>query len=285
YGEAKQHEEAWGVSHLIILKNQVPVAVCQLLQKKLFGLFCLYRINRGPVWLSSSVGYLDKIACLSLLKKRFSGILSRKVLSIAPELSEDINHYYLLSLLGYYHVKKQPYSSVTIDLSQSEDLLRKQLAGKWRNQLCSAEKLEVSVEVEYGADALTWLLKKYHDFKESKDFSGVSEKLIHYMSQQALDPECFVTLRAKYQGEYVAGILVYRHGQTATYFVGWNGEAGRKIHVNNLLLWHAILELKSIHCSYFDLGGVDVKNTQAISHFKQGVRGDAYSLLGEFVCL
>ena len=74
-------------------------------------------------------------------------------------------------------MKKQPYSSAMIDLSQSEDFLRKQLSGKWRNQLCSAEKLDILIEIESGIDALMWLLKKYHEFKKAKIFRAFQKSL------------------------------------------------------------------------------------------------------------
>ena len=83
--------------------------------------------------------------------------------------------------------------------------------------------------------------------------------------------------------EAVSGILVFRHGNTATYYLAWNGPKGRMMNANNLLLWHAIKELKSRGVRWFDLGGVDSSSMPRVSRFKLGVGGELFTLAGTFI--
>jgi lipid II:glycine glycyltransferase (peptidoglycan interpeptide bridge formation enzyme) len=55
------------------------------------------------------------------------------------------------------------------------------------------------------------------------------------------------------------------------------------MNANNLLLWHAIKELKSRGVRWFDLGGVDSSSMPEVSRFKLGVGGELFTLAGTFI--
>ena len=42
-----------------------------------------------------------------------------------------------------------------------------------------------------------------------------------------------------------------------------------------------IIEMKQCGCAWFDLGGIDEKNTPGIAKFKRGLRGEEYTLVGK----
>ena len=90
-------------------------------------------------------------------------------------------------------------------------------------------------------------------------------------------------LRAHAETEAVAGILLVRHGDAATYLIGWNGDEGRKRKANNRLLWEAVGELSRRGVRWFDLGGIDERLTPGIAAFKRGMNGAEYRLAGEFM--
>ena len=95
---------------------------------------------------------------------------------------------------------------------------------------------------------------------------------------------CYV-IQALLDGQAVAGILIVRHGTSCTYQIGWNSLAGRRLYTNNLLLWNAILEMKKLGCLGFDVGGIDEENTPGITKFKRGLRGEEYTLVGEWLSI
>ena len=82
----------------------------------------------------------------------------------------------------------------------------------------------------------------------------------------------------------ITGMLVsICHGDTATYLIGSSNSEGRKLNVNYLLLWQSILDAQAFGCRYFDLGGINSNTPKGIAHFKRGVKGEEYLLIGEYL--
>ena len=84
-------------------------------------------------------------------------------------------------------------------------------------------------------------------------------------------------------GRPISGILVFKHGTTATYYVGWNSKEGRRLNANNLLLWSALRELKGRGVKWLDLGGVDGASMPGVSRYKIGLGGNLYTLAGSYL--
>ena len=57
----------------------------------------------------------------------------------------------------------------------------------------------------------------------------------------------------------LAGVLFLRHGNCATYHIGWNGKEGRQENALNLLLWKMMIKLKAKDIGTLDMGGVDLR--------------------------
>ena len=87
-------------------------------------------------------------------------------------------------------------------------------------------------------------------------------------------------LSAHRGNQLIAGIVLVRHGSSATYFISWSGEAGREVNAHNLLLWRAIEVLKKDGVRWFDLGGVDAVHAPGIARFKLGMGGEPTTLAG-----
>ena len=104
-------------------------------------------------------------------------------------------------------------------------------------------------------------------------------------------PDDMLVLRAQTAGgtggghDSVAGILLARHGDAATYLIGWNGDDGRRLKANNRLLWQAVVELPRLGVRWLDLGGIDERLTPGIAAFKRGMNGEEYRLAGDFIAL
>jgi lipid II:glycine glycyltransferase (peptidoglycan interpeptide bridge formation enzyme) len=65
-------------------------------------------------------------------------------------------------------------------------------------------------------------------------------------------------------------MLFLVHGSTATYHVGWTGDAGRCASAHNLLLWRAMEALQRRGVRRIDLGLLDTVNTPGLARFKLG---------------
>ena len=86
-----------------------------------------------------------------------------------------------------------------------------------------------------------------------------------------------------FQGHLIAANLISIHSRMCTYEIGWNSKKGRTLYANNFLLWNTIIKLKKQGFSSFDLGGLNELNNPGITKFKRGLKGEEYSLIGEWV--
>jgi lipid II:glycine glycyltransferase (peptidoglycan interpeptide bridge formation enzyme) len=124
------------------------------------------------------------------------------------------------------------------------------------------------------------MLDRHAENMKTKNFHGPEKALLRALYRSR--PADFLILQAVFDGEPLAGIILTRCGQKAEYYVGWFGAAGRKYSCGNFLCWHAALETKKAGCKWLDLGGYT--STDKFSHFKQGMQGIEYKLIGEWVC-
>ena len=72
-------------------------------------------------------------------------------------------------------------------------------------------------------------------------------------------------------------MLLFRHGNTATYLLGWNSPEGRRRRAHNLLLWRAVLELRERQVGWLDFGGVNPA-APGVARFKLGMSRDLRTL-------
>ena len=273
YGEAKRAAEGWKPQRAVVTWLGQPVALAQVLEKRLGGLVRVGRLNRGPIWLRD-MSLADKLVVITALRKRWRWF-SLGGLSLAPELPEAS------TVPGFRRRQGDCWCSAWIDLSLGAEVLRKRLDGKWRNMLNASEK--ASLLVEASPDYLPWLLARYRELLTEKGFGATPPALVEALATQSYRPDDLLVLKASSGHDPVAGILLARHGDAATYLIGWNGDAGRKLKANNRLLWEAVVELPKRGVRWLDLGGIDDRLTPGIAAFKRGMNGEEYRLAGEFV--
>ena len=80
----------------------------------------------------------------------------------------------------------------------------------------------------------------------------------------------------------LAGIVLIRHGASATYYAGWTSPEGRRLKAHNLLLWRGIGALREAGTDWLDLGGVDPA-VPGVARFKLGLGGEAFTLAGTYL--
>ena len=278
YGKAKEKSEGWVVKRGVIRYDNNIVAFFQALEKSWFLLGAV-RINRGPILINGHDDFKTKLIIYNLLRKTWK-LWKGRILLIAPELMATPESHGILRLSNFRKKSSKPWQSAIIDLSRSEDQLRKKLNGKWRNQLKKSEQSGLKVNIEKSDESFFWLLDRYALMMKEKSFKGPSVKLLsnlYYFNQN----NCHV-FQALFDGEAIAGILIVRYGNSCIYQIGWNSQSGRSLYSNNLLLWNAILEMKKRGCLVLDVGGIDENHTPNITKFKRGLAGEEYTLVGEW---
>lgn len=289
YGQAKETAEGWRTGRrlvdtggwrtrrLVFERQGRPVAICQLLDKSLAGIRWSSRLNRGPLFLDDPPGEDVVRDVHAALRARWSRL--RGVLVLAPALPAGPENRRLLSELGFRDRGKSGWRSARVDLRLDEDELRGKLASTWRNRLKKAENSGMTLRITSATEDIEWIIERHDENMREKDFVGPAPALLRALHRAA--PDDFLLFQGRLDDEAVGGMVVYRFGHTAEYFVGWFGPNGRKANVGNYLYWQITLEMKRRGCRYFDVGGYAAD--ERYGHFKQGMRGEEYILLNEWL--
>jgi len=279
YGEAKVKIENWNVKHGVFYNESKPVAIFQLLERRVKGVIGVKRINRGPLFfpdvtLDVKNEVLNKISNLSSLWRL-------EVLVLSPELPLNGLSLWWFHTIGLRRIGHNQWSSIWIDLRDDLESIRQQLNSKWRNMLVAAEKQELDIEIGSINGSFNWMLDRYKESMQEKSFSGISTEMLSYLHDIGNDDCSVIIIRALCNNEPIAGVAVATHGVAATYLVGWNGDRGRSMKANQLMLWCAVKHLKKTGFKWFDLGGVDAESTPGVTFFKKGMGGVQYELVGD----
>lgn len=283
YGEAKQNAEGWMPIRSLIIDGDIPIGIVQTLVRKIPLFQGIVRINRGPLILQEyHKSQLDLFLQILKLLHDYWVKRQRMILFIAPNIQKNEIDCVKLQEIGYRATDNNAWESILVDLSLDEVALRKNLHQKWRNLLNKAEKVNLELEIANSAEGLSFLMGKYNQMMAEKNFSGPSEKLIKEIKNVTLDESSVQVMVAVKNGVRIGGVLVLGYIDTCHYLVGWNSPEGKIFQSNYFLLWQAILLSKKMGYRWFDLGGINEKLTPGITHFKRGLGGKEYTLIGEF---
>lgn len=287
YGQSKANTGSWHVQRLVLSQAGRPLAIAQVLQKKLGGVLSISRINRGPLFLPAADAGQQQ-ACFRRLAAELGRLTRGRVLSWAPEARLTGEKLLQLDAVGFRLLSPRGWSSSMIDLGQEEAILRSGLSGNWRNMLNVAQRklLQPGVRIDELDDESVFepLLENCVDMMRER---GVHFPVALYRDlrqQLERDGQPGMLLAMRNGEQLLAATWAVPHGDTATYLLGWSGEEGRKLHAHHLLLWETLLRLKARGLRYFDLGGIDDERTGGIAAFKLGMGGKRYSLVGEGWC-
>lgn len=279
YGDAYARRDMESVRRAVIYKGETPAALAQVFFRRFAGVLTLAQVLRGPVLLDDVTAPHDLVPIFAKLKDDIRAG-SRKILFWTPELPDGDAAISTMKQCGMRRILSG-YGSVRVNLAQDEAVLRGSLHGKWRNALVHAEGAGLRVDTASGGFAIPWLLEKYESQRRKRRFGGPDPIMLARALTEAAARNILL-LRAFDHNEPVAAALFLRHGQGASYLVGWTGDAGRPLSAGTLLLWRGLLELRNRGAKTLDLGGIDTQKAAGIARFKLGVGGQPYRLPGTF---
>lgn len=277
YGEAKA-ATGWCAERLVFERGGVPVAICQVLVKRVLGLAVAARINRGPLFLAAQPGETAVRAVYGALRRRWR-FGRRGLLVLAPGLADSDVHRAWLRAAGFRARGTAGWCSAVLDLRLAADVLRRQLAPTWRTQLNGAERGGLHFEISDTPESFAWMLARHQENMRDKGFAGTPVAFLEALRRHA--PADFFVCQVLADARPVAGMIVFRFARSAEYFVGWFGPEARQRKAGNFLMWNAALAMQARGCERFDLGGYS--SSDGYGRFKQGLRGSEYRLLEEWV--
>lgn len=261
------------------------IGAAQIQFRTFFSLFTVALVLRGPVWSPQGVDDAARAAAIEAMRKALP-VAGLYGLIIAPEDSPDRpkdggHGEDGLGAAGYKRIMSG-HHTVMLDLTQDEENLRGGLNGKWRNRLKAAEKSDITLSpLGKRPDKYAWLIEKDEQQQKTSGYQAMPSIMVRHYHEMA-GKGAVVGYAAKKGAETLGGVLFLRHGDCATYHIGWASEAGKAANVHNLLLWTAMRGLKKAGVKTLDLGGVDTDANPGIARFKIGTGGRVASLPGSW---
>jgi lipid II:glycine glycyltransferase (peptidoglycan interpeptide bridge formation enzyme) len=274
---------AQNLSHLVLRKDGELAGLAQVAIRKLPFVPCgVATVYWGPLWRrrGRDVSGEDLARLMSALKDEYAskrGCLLRVWPASFRDSAMDASDPTLEVLRAHgfrSHDESAPYRTLLLDLSPSEDDLRKNLDSKWRNQLKAAEKAELRL-TEGSSDAMyetfTALLQ---EMVSRKKFETQVDYERYARIHRDLPPTLKMRLIICWQGDDpVAAGVFSAVGDTGTYVFGATANSGLRLNGSNLIQWTAIKWMKARGCRWYDLGGVDPAGNPGVYRFKKGIAG------------
>ena len=265
----------------VIRFNGKPIGLVQVQLKPIYKQIAAARIHRGPLWIHDEIpGEMQKIV-LRMLRQRYR-LRRGKFMMFHPEMRDTAAHRKQMNAAGFVR-RADGYASIWLDLSRPVAELRAGLQATWRNKLSQAERHGLHLQFATDGKYLDWLLAAYEDDRAERGYPGPTAAFMRQLAAIGRDAAMVQVGRAVHQGRPVAGIMVVRHGGAATYQIGWTDADGRRLGAHNLLLWRAVERLQADGFRWFDLGGTNTDGAAAIARFKQGMGGEAFTLVGGYI--
>ena len=281
YGMAMAQTTPYNARTLTLRRGREVVAFALVFTWRLAGLVRIVKIVRGPLFVSPPDAATRR-AVFAAIKAQFP----RHKLNFftwMPELPAGGDSNRLMATLAMRPVVTG-YGTIWLDLDQPLETLRAGFDGKWRNQLRRAETAGLDVRVSQGGAALEWLLQRHDAHRQERRFRAPAGAFVRAIaSHSGHNKRAIRVLSAHHGSETLAAVLFLRHGDSATYYIGYSGEIGRARHAHNLLLWQGFIRLKEDGVAWLDLGGIDGRRMPGVSRFKLGLGGRPATLAGTYL--
>ncbi len=150
------------------------------------------------------------------------------------------------------HAHYQPESTLTIDLSPTEEEILKQMKSKGRYNIKVAQKH--GVEIKESQD-IEGFYKIFQQTTQRDHFSGHS--LQYYQNiLNTLGSKRAKLYLATYKGTAVAGAVITYCAKTATYYFGASSNEHRNVMAPYLLHWKIMQDAKAAGYKEYDLFGI-----------------------------
>ena len=261
-----------------VIQRDETVAIAQFLVRRFAGFFSVALCTRGPVWLREfDVPTKQKIFRLI---KRSAPLGWPRLTMFSPD-AVDVQ----LAGVTRMHRVMTGHATVILDLEQNASQLRAAMQSKWRNRLVAAEASALRVErVGVKPAQYQWLMARELAQRDSRNYKALPLDFVPTWQAATEGREGpLLILRADLGRKPVAAMLFLRHGNAATYHIGWSDAQERLPGANNLLLWNAMMILKEAGVRSLDLGGVNTVRSAGVARFKLGCGGNVLMLAGTFL--
>jgi lipid II:glycine glycyltransferase (peptidoglycan interpeptide bridge formation enzyme) len=147
----------------------------------------------------------------------------------------------------------QPRRTITVDISGEEDEILAAMKQKTRYNIRLAARKGVVVEPSNDLAVFGELM----DATSERDAFGVHALEYYQRAYDLFYPQgACELLIASYEGQPLAGVMVFKQGKRAWYFYGASNNRHRNLMPTYLVQWEAVRWAKAHGCTEYDLWGV-----------------------------
>ena len=267
----------------IILDGQ-KAGMFQIIENAtLFGIFHVIALDRGPLWLEGFGGAADLEIFFRTFNELYPVRKGRKR-RIMPEIEDGFAAQAIMKQLGLDKDKSfEPYQTLWLDLTQSEEELWNNLDGIWKNNIKRARNKGIKIEYDTKGKYLSWMLRHYEREKTEKSYKGTSSNTVTALFHAYKDNDNFLIARAMMNGHPLGAINIITHGTSATYQIACRHLACPKtLSIHHYLLWETIRYLKDKGIKSLDMGGTNQHMPKGLVKFKNGSGGCNIRLIGHY---
>lgn len=278
----------WRPVRIAVARDGVLVAGAQVLYRPLGPLSTGY-IPKGPVLLDrDDAGAADQLLQgIDRVSRRMRAIS----LKVEPEWRDaSAENHAWLQTRGFQpsDITIQPRRTIAVDLTPAdEDEVLARMKSKWRYNIRLSMRREVEVrEGDVGQ------VEAFHQLMEvtgERDEFGVHSADYYRQAMALFAPQDRVRLLlAYYEGQLLAGIMVFSFNGQAWYMYGASSNEHRNLMPNHQLQWRAMQWAREKGCHTYDLWGItdrDDPDSEALSgveRFKRGFGGKAVRYVGAY---
>lgn len=266
------HQKArWG----LIKIGDREAGLVQILEAGiLWNLFHAVILDRGPLWFDGFGGAAHIKLFFDEFNTQFPQRFGRKR-RIIPEIESGLTAEALIKQTGLIkNTKQAAYQTLWWDLEQEPDL-----KPNWRGSLKKAEDSGLTLEWDDSGLFYSELRAEYAKDKAERGYGGASPQCLDALARFSTKENPMIIGKASKGGEFIAAVMFLKHGQCATYQVGWTSSQGRKYCAHHLLLWQGRTMLQKYGVRQLDLGGINDEN-DGLKKFKQGTGAKPAQLIG-----
>ncbi len=272
YAKAVRMSDQKATRLAVVVRGGTPVGMMAIQEVKL-GPVHFINLFRGPLWFVEPVPKEWIREFTKVFDCEFPRRLFRRRRWL-PEW-EDKN----AENFQPFFSNHQKYKTAWLELGGSEDQLRGRLKQKWRNALNKSEKSSIEIVEDWSGLYLELFVEKYLRDRMEKKYHGPSGRFVKEEFLAAKPFKDAFLLWANIKTQPVAAVFILKHGQCASYRIGWSTGLGRKYNAHNRLLWEATLIVKSQGIQRLDLGGLDADHS-GLNRFKFGTGAHIFETPG-----
>jgi hypothetical protein len=283
YLYAMAHLNQQRLSRGLITLDGQEAGICTILEAGVFkNIIHAMLLDRGPLWFEGFGAPAHFEGFVRGLAQKYPKRFGRRIRFI-PEYEDTPQSRQMMQLYGYKSGSDEGYETVWLNLRSSIEDLRKNLNPKWRNKLNQSKSrpLEI-IWSNAGSDSMNfkWLISQYMQDKALRKYDGPSFKTIKALGDAFSRGKNMLIGCALLDKQPIAGILLFIHGSSATYQIGYTSDAGRENRAHYALLWNVLEVLKDRQVYDFDLGGINAEGAKGVGTFKKGIGGTIEKTLG-----